>query len=136
MKEHFRSVKFRAESLDRIRECNEIILGYQEEGLRLTLRQLYYQLVTRNLITNEEKSYKTLGSLVSDARLAGLMDWDAIEDRVRRARRAAEWNSIRDLIETAIYSFRLPRWEDQKGYVELWVEKGHAGGAVLRHRRS
>jgi hypothetical protein len=33
---------------------------YQNQGLRLTLRQLYYQLVTRNAITNEEKSYKNL----------------------------------------------------------------------------
>jgi len=83
MKEAFIDDNFSAEKLNRIRQANDIIEAYQAQGLTLTLRQLYYQHVTRNLITNEEKSYKNLGKLISDARQAGLIDWDAIEDRVR-----------------------------------------------------
>jgi hypothetical protein len=126
----FRDVNFRDSSRSLIRLCNEVIANYQEQGLRLTLRQLYYQLVTRNAITNEEKSYKNLGSAVSDARLAGLMDWDAIEDRVRVPRRASEFDDLRDLVKAALRSYRLPRWEGQEHYAELWVEKDALAGVL------
>jgi hypothetical protein len=67
-RESFKDVNFRGASLKLIEACNAIIEDYQSQGLRLTLRQLYYQLVTRNIIPNVERSYKNLGSLVTDAR--------------------------------------------------------------------
>lgn len=130
-KEKFKDVNFKAESLDRIKECNDIIDDYMQQGLRLTLRQLYYQLVTKNVIPNVERSYKNLSTLVTDARLAGLMDWDAIEDRVRQPLIQQEFDNLKDLVETAIRAYRLPRWRGQENYVELWVEKDALAG-VLR----
>ena len=130
MKEQFKEINFRQDSLDRIELCNQIIEDYQGQGLRLTLRQLYYQLVTRNAIPNIERSYKNLSTLVSDARLAGRMDWDAIEDRVRQPRRQNEFENLRDLTEAAIRSYRLPRWKGQEHYVELWVEKDALAGVL------
>ncbi len=130
LKETFRETNFRQTSLVLIERCNEIIVDYLGQGLRLTLRQLYYQLVSANEIKNEEKSYKSLGSLVSDARLAGLMDWDAIEDRVRQPRKASEWDNIGSLVDSALYAYRLPRWADQEHYVELWVEKDALAGVL------
>lgn len=130
MKQQFREIKFRAESLERIDLCNEIIDDYLGQGLRLTLRQLYYQLVSRDVIPNSEKSYKSLGGLVSDARLAGLMDWSAIEDRVRQPKRASEFNNLEELVQAALRSYRLPRWKGQAAYVELWVEKDALAGVL------
>ncbi len=130
MKQKFKEVRFRPDSLERISKCNEIVADYQEQGLRLSLRQLYYQLVSRNIIPNVERSYKNLSGLVSDARLAGLMDWDAIEDRVRVPRSQSEWDNIPDLVESALESYRLRRWNDQKNYVELWVEKDALAGVL------
>lgn len=130
MKEQFREIKFRPESLERIELCNEIIDDYLGQGLRLTLRQLYYQLVSRDVIPNSEKSYKSLGGLVSDARLAGLMDWSAIEDRVRQPKQASEFNNLDDLVKAALRSYRLPRWKGQPAYVELWVEKDALAGVL------
>lgn len=129
--EWFRDVNFRRDSLARIDLCNQIIDDYLGQGLRLTLRQLYYQLVTRNEITNEEKSYKNLGKLVSDGRLAGLIDWDAIEDRVRRPITQPQFDNLQDLVNTALDSYRLDRWEGQECYVELWVEKDALAGVLL-----
>jgi hypothetical protein len=130
-KEYFKSVRFRQTSSELIIQCEAIVTEYLAQGLRLTLRQLYYQLVTKNLITNEEKSYRNLSSLVSDARLAGMIDWGAIEDRIRVPSIPAEWSSIQSIVESALYSYRLPRWADQPYYVELWVEKDALAG-VLR----
>ena len=83
MKETFKETNFRPDSLALIAQCDEVIEDYLGQGLRLTLRQLYYQLVTKNAIKNEERSYKNLSNLVSDARLSGILDWEAIEDRIR-----------------------------------------------------
>ena len=130
MRRAFISKKFSEKSRALIDQCNEIVEDYQRQGLRLTLRQLYYQLVTKNVIPNVERSYKNLGSVVADARMAGEMDWDAIEDRVRRPREAPEWESIADLVEGAVAAFRLPRWEGQANYVELWVEKDALAGVL------
>src|SRR5579883_1481282 len=128
--ERFRSKKFSPESSARITQCNAIIERYQEQGLRLTLRQLYYQLVSQAVIPNEERSYKNLGNLVSDARLAGLMDWDAIEDRVRVPRQPPQFDNLTDLVEAALNTYRLPRWEGQDNYVELWVENDALAGVL------
>lgn len=130
MKESFRDKRFTETSLARIDLCNEIIDDYLSQGLRLTLRQLYYQLVTRNAIVNREQDYKNLGTLVSDARLAGLMDWEAIEDRVRQPRRASEFANLDELVQAALDSYRLPRWATQKRYAELWVEKDALAGVL------
>lgn len=108
-----------------------IIAEYMQSNLRLTLRQLYYQLVSRSVIPNSDKEYKKLSSLLSNGRLAGLVDWDAIEDRVRQPYKSSEFENIHELMEAAAYSYRLPRWAGQDHYCELWVEKDALAG-VLR----
>lgn len=130
MKEQFKKIAFRSNALGIIDICNGIIDEYLEAGLRLTLRQLYYQLVTKNVITNEEKSYKNLSSLVSNARLAGLIDWEAIEDRARQPKIQSEFSDLSELVEVAIQSYRLPRWEGQDHYAELWLEKEALAGVL------
>jgi hypothetical protein len=130
MKEQFKDINITPNRMQMVNLCNQIIDIYQKQNLRLTLRQLYYQLVTRNAIRNEERSYKIIGKLVSDARLAGLIDWDAIEDRVRVPRIPTEFNNLKELVDTAINSYRLPRWEGQEYYIELWVEKDALSGVL------
>lgn len=130
MKEQFKEVHFRPDSRSLIETCNQIINNYLGQGLRLTLRQLYYQLVTRNIIPNREQAYKGLGNLVSDGRLCGLIDWGAIEDRVRVPRTPNEFTDLKHLVEVALRSYRLPRWEGQDYYVELWVEKDALSGVL------
>lgn len=130
MKQAFVERSFKPETLAMIEKCNEIIDEYLEQGLRLTLRQLYYQLVSRNIVRNVQTEYKRVGSILSDARLAGLVDWAAIEDRVRVPEIPSEWSSIEDIVEAAIRGFRLPRWEGQESYVELWVEKDALAGVL------
>ena len=75
MKEKFVDHKFNAASLKVIEIANGILNEYRAMGYRLSLRQLYYQLVARDYIENSVKSYKRIGNLISDARLAGLVDW-------------------------------------------------------------
>lgn len=123
MKEKYIEKNFRAESLRLINLINRVIEDYSEQGYSLTLRQLYYQLVARDIIPNTSRSYKNVGNLINDARLAGLIDWQAIEDRTRSLRRLSHWENPEDIIKSAAYSYRKDNWQGQFFYVEVWVEK-------------
>ena len=81
MKMQYRDVNFRGNSRVMIDQANQIIEDYYQQGYVLTLRQLYYQFVSRDLIPNNMRSYKRLGSIINDARLCGLIDWESIEER-------------------------------------------------------
>ena len=100
-----------------------IVENYIQQNFTLTNRQLYYQLVARGIIPNADKVYTRICTFITDARYAGLIDWEAIEDRGRTPSKHPEWDNISDLIKSAIHSYRLPRWEDQECYLELYCEK-------------
>lgn len=70
MKRQFIEKSFYQRSLTMIDQANAIIREYQAQGFTLTLRQLYYQFVARDLLPNKQRSYDNLGNLISDARLA------------------------------------------------------------------
>ncbi|MNJ42951.1 hypothetical protein D3C77_379350 [compost metagenome] len=99
-------------------------------GYSLTLRQVYYQLVARDVIPNNERSYKNLGNLISDGRMSGLIDWSAIEDRTRNLKLNSHWDSPGSIIHSAAYSYAIDKWADQDNYVEVWVEKDALVGIV------
>lgn len=109
-----------------------ILNEYARQGFDLTLRQLYYQFVARDLIPNHDRSYKRLGAIVNDARLAGEIDWDHIVDRTRFVREEAYWASPASIIEAAMASFQLDKWATQDTYVEVWVEKDALIGVIER----
>jgi hypothetical protein len=130
MIERFRNINFRADSLTKIEKMVDIIHEYQNQNLRLTARQLYYQFVSRDLIQNTPAEYKKLTALLTDARYAGIVDWEAIEDRGRVPERSPEWSNLTSLIEAALRGYRLPRWQGQNKHVELWVEKQALAGVL------
>ena len=101
----------------------EVVRSYKAQGQKLTNRQLYYQLVTENIIPNAEATYKRICTFITDARYGGRIDWDDIVDRARNPSKHSEWDSVKDLIKSAVAAYRLPRWSDQDNYVELYCEK-------------
>ena len=119
----YQDKNFRADKLSLIDKINSIIDDYTEQGYSLTLRQTYYQLVARGIIPNNERSYKNTGNLINDARLAGLIDWNAIVDRTRNLKQLPHWDSPQQIIESACHQYRKNMWENQEYYIEVWVEK-------------
>ena len=126
----YKHINFRNDSLALIDRVNDIVSEYVVQGYELTLRQVYYQLVARGFIPNNERSYKNLGNLINDGRLAGLIDWHSIVDRTRYVRRNSHWSSPESVISSAAYSYMLDRWQNQPNYVEVWVEKDALVGIV------
>lgn len=123
MKKVYQSINFLKKSLDLIEHVNRVIDQYQDAGYTLTLRQIYYQLVVEAIIENTEKKYKNLGTLVTNGRLAGLIDWEAIEDRSREFRKQTTWDSPAEILEVAAATYQRDLWATQDNYVEVWIEK-------------
>lgn len=121
---------FRRESLRLIDTANDIIAEYQARGFTLTLRQLYYQFVSRDKIENKQSEYKRLGSIINDGRLAGLIDWSAIEDRTRNVATPSTWDSPQDIVDAVAHQYKENPWADQKYAPEVWIEKDALVGVI------
>lgn len=130
MREFFIDRRFSKGSLWLIDQANAIVDQYRAQGFVLTLRQLYYQFVARGLIPNKQSEYKRLGSVINDARLAGLLDWDMIEDRTRNLEDLPRWNGPQDLIDVAADQYRSDIWAEQDCRPEVWIEKEALVGVV------
>jgi hypothetical protein len=136
-----------------IRQANEILDEYFQQGYDLTLRQLYYQFVARDIFPddrsyartaagkwvkhpggtkNAEPNYKWLGDIVNDARLAGRIDWAHIVDRTRELEDVTTWRSPAAIISGAASGYRRDLWETQDVRVEVWVEKEALAGVIER----
>lgn len=139
-KQAFVDINFRGSSLAVIEQANAIIDEYQGRGFTLTLRQLYYQFVSRDLIPNDQREYKRLGKIINDGRLAGLIDWSAIEDRTRNVKTPNSWSSPEQIIRAVANQYREDPWLRQSTYVEVWIEKdalvGVIEGVCAEHRVS
>ena len=117
---------------ERLEVINAIIEEYLAEGYRLTLRQLYYQLVSRDIIPNNVKEYGKISTLLKEGRMAGKVDWEAIEDRTRVPHIPYYVTDIKDAMKDTIDQYRLDRMRDQDVYLEVWTEKDALSGILKR----
>lgn len=102
------------------------LLGYAIDFIkryeRVTVRQVYYGLVTQGL-PNTMNNYHKVVRILKRARLSGLIPFDKVIDDTREAKKTPSWDSIEDILRAALYQYRSDWWEDQRVYVEVWLEK-------------
>ena len=80
---------------------------------------------------NNLRSYKNLGNLINDARLAGLIDWDTIVDRGRKTVKVPSWGSQMSFFRTVPFWFSFDKWLKQPVHIEVMVEKDALSGVLL-----
>lgn len=132
MKQFYEHTNFRDASLQMVVDVERIMSEYEAQGYRLTLRQLYYQMVARDIIQNNLRSYKNLGELVNNAKLAGLLDWDMIQDRTREFVVRSRWTSPEGIVEACAVQFHMDMWVGQGRRVYVVVEKEALAGVLER----
>ena len=134
MKEKFKDWRPQETSLKVLQDCQTVLDRYRSLGYGLSLRQLYYQLVAKDLLpaqwadpktgsTNNIRSYKRLGEVVKNGRLAGFIDWNQIEDRGRSASDPFCWDDPEEILSSAADSYTLDRWERTDKYIWVMAEK-------------
>lgn len=136
VKIQYMNKRFNGSTMATIENANKIIAEYTSAGYDLTLRQLYYQFVSRDLIPNSQQEYKKLGDAINNGRLAGLISWEAIIDRTRNLQRLPSWETPRVFLESVVPQFKIDYWEKQPRRVEVWIEKDALIGVIERVCRS
>jgi hypothetical protein len=129
----YRSKRFGVEAQKIIDLADQTLIQYSNDGYVLTLRQLYYWFVSHVPgFPNSINSYKKFGTIINDARMAGLLDWDAIEDRTRNLKKMLAYDTVDAWVDYAARVSQYPLWDDQPQYVEVWVEKDALLGVIQR----
>lgn len=129
MKEKFLEKKISLKNLQLLEHILHTIDTYTADGYRLTSRQICYQMLTKNFIAGSE--FKKTATLISNARLAGLIDWDAIEDRSREMVCNSHWDNPKSMLHSCAEQFQIDKWATQPNYVEVMVEKQALEGILI-----
>jgi hypothetical protein len=133
MKESYgEAPRFHKASLALISIVDGIIDEYKGAGYLLTIRQLYYQLVARGHIENSVRSYDNIVALLTNARLAGLIDWDAIEDPTRGFLEQNHWVSGSQLLHAVASHYNEDLWDGQETRIFCVIEKEALAGELGR----
>lgn len=130
MKEKFIDHVFYKKSQEILSRVQVVLEEYAAQNYQLSLRQLFYQLVARGFYENSDKSYHNLGGLVDNARQAGLIDRDMVEDRSRESVANDHWKDPAEIVRAAARSFKVDHWKGQPCYVEVMVEKDALSGIL------
>lgn len=101
-----------------------------EENNPMTVRQVFYQLVSWQVIKNTQSMYNQVSTLLVEMRQTGLIPWEWIEDRTRAPRQVSMWNGLPDFAETAYNAYRRNVWDDQDTLIEVWLEKDALSGIL------
>ncbi len=105
------------------------IIGELTDYWPLTVRQVYYQCVSRQLIENRHAEYQRVSKTLSTLRRESLVSWDAIEDRTRRTMDKRGVSGLSDFIEEQSEYFLEWRYyhrcrvQEQDVYLEAAIEK-------------
>lgn len=94
----------------------------------MTVRQVYYQLVSRQVIENTRSRYQAVSDALVEARKNGIIPWGWIEDRLRRPRDVQMWDDLTDFSETVKHAYRRDVWKTQPVQIEVWEEKDALSG--------
>lgn len=149
MKQRYSDQRLSAAKVAFIEVLNGIVEEYVAQGFRLTVRQVYYQAIARDIIPDEwvdqaynvkngldpmtkntVKNYKRLAGILDEGKMAGLVDWDAIEDRTREFNRRSRWSGPGEILQGAARSFHMDLWTDQEHRCFVVVEKEALAGVL------
>jgi hypothetical protein len=102
----------------------------------MTVRQVFYRLVSQGVIAKTEAEYKTtVGRLLVKMRMDGDVPFDWIADNTRWTRKPRSFSSLQAALENTARTYRRALWDDQGAYVEVWTEKDALAGVLLEETR-
>ncbi len=120
------------------RRTNAEILAIAEAMIRLvaadhpmTLRGLFYRLVSEGLIPKTENEYGKVGRYLLRLRRDGTIPYQWIADSTRWMRKPTTYDSLEDALWQTAQTYRRSLWNDQSAYVEVWIEKDTLAGLLV-----
>jgi len=103
-----------------------------DEYKPMTVRQVFYQMVSKGAIGKTEGEYKsTVGRLLVEMRKSGQLPYSWIADNTRWMRKPTTFDSVHQMLKNAARGYRLDLWRQQPHYVEVWLEKEALAGVLV-----
>ncbi len=97
----------------------------------MTVRQVFYRLVSLGVIDKTENEYKsTVCRLLADMRRDGDIPYSWIADNTRWMRKPATYSNLEQAVQETAQFYRRRLWDDQEVYVEVWLEKDALSGVL------
>jgi len=97
----------------------------------MTVRQVFYRLVSEGVIGKTEGEYKsTVVRLLTQMRLDDEVPFEWIADNTRWMRKPRTWSSLESMLKRSTESYRRSVWDNQNVYVEVWTEKDAIAGIL------
>ncbi len=110
-----------------------VIFGVVKENKPMTVRQVFYQLVSLGAIAKTETEYKaTVVRLLTDMRLKGELPFSWLADNTRWMRKPQTFNSLEDALQLTAETYRRATFMNQKSYCEVWLEKDALAGVIYK----
>ncbi len=101
-----------------------------EEDHPMSVRQVFYRLVSMGAIDKTEAEYKTVVRLLGDMRRSRDIPFDWLADATRWQRKPRTHSSLERMLERSAECYRRSIWDSQDVYVEVWSEKEALSGVV------
>jgi hypothetical protein len=114
-----------------IERIKKAIIAVLKADHPMTVRQVFYQLVVRNVIEKTEEEYQgTVIRLLTDMRMDRKIPFDWIVDESRRRRITRTYNNIADAARDTAKFYRRSALRECPEYIEIWVEKEALAGVL------
>jgi hypothetical protein len=114
-----------------IQDLRQHLFNVVAEIQPATVRQIFYQMVSRGLIEKTEAAYKnTVVRLLTDLRVEGELPFHWIADNTRWMRKPKTHSSLESAMQHTAEAYRRSVWDQQEVYVEVWLEKDALAGVL------
>ncbi len=111
----------------------DVLSGYHP----MTVRQVFYQLVSRGAVAKTEQEYKgTVVRLLTEMRRARDIPFGWIADNTRWMRKPRTYSSVEDALTQTAQYYRKDYWADLDEYAEVWLEKDALAGVLCEETKA
>ena len=97
----------------------------------VTLRGIYYRVVSAGAIDKTELGYRAVGRRLLALRRNGRVPYHWITDGTRWITKPDSWSDLDQMLDDAAASYRRALWRDQSAEVHVFTEKDAISGVIL-----
>ena len=110
---------------------DDAIVAAVELNAPITLRGVYYRVVSAGAVEKTEDGYRLVGRQLLKLRRGGRVSYGDITDGTRWITKPQSWDRLDQMLEDAAASYRRSVWHDQRVEVQIYTEKDAITGVVL-----
>jgi hypothetical protein len=128
----------RSEKVGRGKAASTVALEQAASGVlaaspyAMTLRQLYYALISAGALPKVEAAYGRLKRVMRELREDGTVPWERLVDHTRSVFQARTWDGLAGLPADSARLYRRDQMRSQPVAIQLWAESDSIRSVIAR----